>query len=102
MTPRETEVRQPLCADSDGFSLHAAVPVEAHVRRRLESLCRYITQPAPSDERVQLNGAGQVELKLKTQRRDGTTHLVMWPAETHAATSGAGAAAEAATDKLPG
>ena len=29
---------------------------------RLEQLCRYITRPALSDERVQLNGAGQVEL----------------------------------------
>ncbi len=29
-----------------------------------------------SDERVQLNAAGQVELKLKTLWRDGTTHLV--------------------------
>ena len=32
-------------------------------------------------ERVQLNAAGQVELKLKTAWRDGTTHLVMSPLE---------------------
>jgi hypothetical protein len=75
--PREDWVRQPLCADIDGFSLHAAVRVEAHDRKRLEQLCRYITRPALSDERVQLNAAGQVELKLKTPWRDGTTHLVM-------------------------
>jgi hypothetical protein len=31
--------------------------------------------------RVQLNAAGQVELKLKTPWRDGTTHLVMSPLE---------------------
>jgi hypothetical protein len=30
---------------------------------------------------VQLNAAGQVELKRKTARRDGTTHLVMSPLE---------------------
>ncbi|MBK6862419.1 MAG: transposase [Ideonella sp.] len=36
---------------------------------------------ALSDERVQLNAAGQVELKLKAPRRDGTTHLVMSPLE---------------------
>ena len=41
----------------------------------LERLCRYITRPALSDERVQLNAAGQVELKLKTPWRDGTTLL---------------------------
>jgi hypothetical protein len=80
-TPREATVRQPLCADIDGFSLHAAVRVEAHDRKRLEQLCRYITRPALSDERVQLNAAGQVELKLKTSWRDGTTHLVMSPLE---------------------
>ena len=55
--PREGTARQPLCADIDGFSLHAAVQVEAHGRKRLEQLCRYITRPALSDERVQLNAA---------------------------------------------
>jgi hypothetical protein len=80
-TPREDRTRQPLCADIDGFSLHAAVRVEAHDRKRLEQLCRYITRPALSDERVQLNAAGQVALKLKTPWRDGTTHLVMSPLE---------------------
>ncbi|MFN8737048.1 MAG: transposase [Betaproteobacteria bacterium] len=79
--PRETAAHQPLCADIDGFSLHAAVRVEAHDRKRLEQLCRTITRPALSDERVQLNAAGQVELKLKTPWRDGTTHLVMSPLE---------------------
>jgi hypothetical protein len=77
--PRETAAHQPLCADIDGFSLHAAVRVEAHDRKRLEQLCRTITRPALSDERVQLNAAGQVELKLKTPWRDGTTHRVMSP-----------------------
>jgi hypothetical protein len=81
--PREDRARQALCAGIDGFSLHAAVRVEAHDRNRLEQLCRYITRPgsALSDERVQLNAAGQVELKLKTPWRDGTTHLVMSPLE---------------------
>jgi hypothetical protein len=79
--PREDRARQPLCADIDGFSLHAAGRVEAHDRQRLEQLCRYIARPALSDERVQLNAAGQVELKFKTPWRDGTTHLVMSPLE---------------------
>ena len=79
--PRAATARQPLCADIDGFSLHAAVRVEARDRQRLEQLCRYITRPARWDERVQLNAAGQVELKLKTPWRDGTTHLVMSPLE---------------------
>ena len=62
--PRDSAARQPLCADIDGFSLHAAVRVEANDRKRLEQLCRCITRPALSDERVQLNAAGQVELEL--------------------------------------
>jgi hypothetical protein len=77
--PREVTARQPLCADVDGFSLHAAVRIEAHERKRLERLCRYITRPALSDGRIRVNAAGQVELELKTPWRDGTTHLVMSP-----------------------
>ena len=38
--PRKDRARQPLCADIDGFSLHAGVRVEAHDRKRLEQLCR--------------------------------------------------------------
>ena len=79
--PREDTSRQALCADIDGLSLHAAVRVDALDRKRLEQLCRYISRPALSDERVQVNAAGQVELKLKTPWRDGTTHLVMSPLE---------------------
>jgi hypothetical protein len=79
--PREAAARQPLCADIDGFSLHAAVRVEAHDRKRLERLCRYITRPALSEERIRVNAAGQVQLELKTPWRDGTTHLVLSPLE---------------------
>ncbi len=61
---REVAARQALCADIAGFSLHAAVRIEAHERRRLERLCRTITRPAWSDERIQANAAGQVELEL--------------------------------------
>jgi len=50
--PREVGAHQPLCAGIDGFNLHAAMRVEAHDRKRLEQLCRYITHPALSDERV--------------------------------------------------
>ena len=50
--------------------------MQAHDRKRLEQLCRYITRPALSDERVQLNAAGQMELRLKTPWGDGTMHLV--------------------------
>jgi len=79
--PHEAPARQPLCADIDGFSLHAAVRVHAHERKRLEQLCRYIARPALSEERIRLDAAGQVQLELGTPWRDGTTHLVMSPLE---------------------
>jgi hypothetical protein len=79
--PREKGFKQMLCADIDGFSLHAAVRCGADDRQALEQLCRYITRPALANERVQTNAAGQVVLKLKTAWRDGTTHLVMSPLE---------------------
>ena len=73
--PREGTARQPLCADIDGFSLHAAVRVEAHDRKRLEQLCRYITCPALSDERVQLNALGRSGLGSS---RLGATGSRIW------------------------
>lgn len=80
--PRQAAPQQPLCADIDGFSLRAAVRCDAHDRKRLEPLWRYITRPALSDERVQCYAAGQVQLKLEAAWRDGTTHPVMTPVES--------------------
>ena len=71
----------PLCANAHGFSLHAAVRCAAEQRSELEHLCRYITRPAIANERLSVNHAGQVVLKLKTPYRDGTSHLVMSPLE---------------------
>ncbi|MBA3590835.1 transposase [Methylibium sp.] len=68
-----------MCADEQGFSLHAAVRCGADERQRLEQLCRDITRPALANGRVQCNSAGRVVLKLKTAWRDGTTHIVMSP-----------------------
>ena len=79
--PRETDFKQSLCADIDGFGLHAAVRCGADERQGLEQLCRGITRPALANERVQTNAAGPVVLELKTPWRDGTTHLVMSPLE---------------------
>ena len=46
--------------------------------------CRFqgqITRPAIANERLSVNRAGQVALKLKTPYRDGTSHIVMSPLE---------------------
>ena len=46
-----------LCANMQGFSLHAAVRCGADERKSLEQLCRYITRPALVNERVRCNAA---------------------------------------------
>ena len=74
--------KQALCANLDGFSLHAAVRCAARERNKLERLCRYITRPALANDRVRCNEMGQVVLRLKTPWRDGTTHQVMSPVWT--------------------
>lgn len=79
--PRDADLTQHLCADIDGFSLHAALRCGADDLQALEQLCRYITRPELTNERVQTNAVGQVLLELKTACRDGTTHLVMSPLE---------------------
>ena len=77
--PRDAGFEQALCANMNGFSLHAAVRCGADERQALEQLCRYITRPALANERVQCNAAGQLVLKLKTAWRDCMTHLVVSP-----------------------
>ena len=70
-----------LCANAHGFSLHAGVRSAADDRQGLEQLCRYITRPAISNERLSVNRTGHIVLKLKTAWRDGTSHHVMDPME---------------------
>jgi hypothetical protein len=70
-----------LCANAHGFSLHAGVHIAADDRQGLEQLCRYTTRPAIANERLSVNHAGQVVLKLKTAWRDGTSHHVTAPME---------------------
>ena len=76
-----THSKASLCVNAHGFSLHAGVRCEAADRQGLEQLCRYITRPAISNERLSINAKGQVVLKLKTPWRDGATHIVLEPLE---------------------
>ena len=66
-------------AKAAGFSLHAGVACEAHEREKLERLCRYITRPAVSTERMSLTAQGNIRYRLKTPYRDGTTDVVFEP-----------------------
>jgi hypothetical protein len=54
---------------------------QPHARKRLEQLCRTITRPALSDERVQCNAAGQVVLELKPRGATAPRILWAWPLE---------------------
>lgn len=63
---REGMASELLCSDIGGFILHAAMRIDALDRKRLQQLCRYIACPARSDERVQINAAGQENIKVKT------------------------------------
>jgi pyruvate/2-oxoglutarate dehydrogenase complex dihydrolipoamide acyltransferase (E2) component len=62
-----------------GFSLHAGVAARADQRNKLERLCRYISRPAVSEERLSLTAGGLVRYQLKTPHRDGTTHVLFEP-----------------------
>ena len=66
-------------APGDFLSLHAGVASEAHEREKLERLCRYITRPAVSTERLSLTAQGNIRYRLKTPYRDGTTDVVFEP-----------------------
>jgi hypothetical protein len=68
-----------LCATLDGFSLHAAVRVDACSRDRLERLCRYAARPPIVHERLSLTSSGKVLVKFKKPWRDGSTHVVLDP-----------------------
>jgi hypothetical protein len=62
-----------------GFSLHAGVAAKAPQRQKLERLCRYISHPAVSQQRLSLTPNGNVRCQLKTPYRDGTTHVIFQP-----------------------
>jgi len=62
-----------------GFSLHAGVATQANEREKLERLCRYITRPALSANRMSLTRNGEVRYELKTPWRNGTTHIIFEP-----------------------
>ena len=65
------------CVREGGMSLHADVAVPARDRKRLERLARYILRSPICLERLESQPDGRLSYKLKTQWRDGTTHILM-------------------------
>ena len=78
-TPNLLQKQKPFLAQYSGFSLHAGIFCPAHDREKRERLCRYISRPSLSEERLSVNIQGQVIYKLKTAYRNGTTHIVLDP-----------------------
>jgi hypothetical protein len=62
-----------------GFSLHAGVAAKAYQHKKLERLCRYISRPAVSEQRLSLTSGGNIRYQLKTPYRNGTTHVIFEP-----------------------
>jgi hypothetical protein len=66
-------------ANTSGFSLHAGVFANADEPEKLERLCRCISRPAISEQRLSMTQHGKVRYELKTPYRDGTTHVFFDP-----------------------
>jgi hypothetical protein len=77
--PASTDGEYGQLANTSGFSLHAGVFANAGEPEKLERLCRYISRPAISEQRLSITKQGQVRYELKTPYRDGTTHVFLNP-----------------------
>ena len=76
---KQHQKQKPFLAQFSGFSLHAGISSPAHDRKKRKRLCRYISRPSLSEQRLFVNVQGQVVYKLKTAYQNGTTHIVLSP-----------------------
>ena len=75
----QKEKKKPFLSKYSSFSLHAGISCSAPNRKKRERLCRYISRPSLSEQRLSINVQGQVVYKLKTAYRKGTTHIILDP-----------------------
>jgi hypothetical protein len=78
---RPRRERPPLCAEVDGFDIHAGVAIAAHDRAGLERLARYGLRAPFAQSRLERAPRGRLTYELKHTLDDGTTHLVLEPLE---------------------
>jgi hypothetical protein len=76
--PKPQEQDQPV-AEVRGVNVHAKQVVDGRDRPALERLCRYITRPPISLERLALRQDGRYQVTLKAPWRDGTRALLFEP-----------------------
>ena len=68
-----------LCADHDGYSLHAAVRVAAGNSTRLERISRYVARPALAQDRLAVARDGSIVYRFRRRWRNGKQAVVMDP-----------------------
>jgi hypothetical protein len=80
-SPPAARLRGRLCAEAEGCNVHAGTYVPAWGRRRLEDLIRYLARPPLGDDRLTRLPDGQVAVRLKRPKPDGTTAIILPPDE---------------------
>jgi hypothetical protein len=83
LPPSEDESHDVLVGRVGGFSLHAGVSVKPSQRDKLERICRYITRPGVSKQRLSPTSQGYIRYELKTPYRNGTTHVLFASVTPH-------------------
>ncbi len=78
-TPTYRPAPAPSAFESWGFSVHAAVRIEAHDIAGRERLCRYATRPPYASEQVTWTKDGRISLRLSKPKRTGETHVFFTP-----------------------
>ena len=77
--PPTKKKKKKLCADVDGYSLHAAVCVGESGRSRLEKICRYLARPALAQDRLSIANNGHIVYRFRKTWRNGKTAVVLDP-----------------------
>ena len=78
MTPQR---RGRLCAQVNGFSLHAGVAIPRHRRGQLIRLIGYVGRSSVCLDRLSLTPTGDIKYELKKPWKNGVTHVVLSPKE---------------------
>ena len=68
-----------LCAQTQGFNLHAATKVAANDTQGRLALCKYILRPPLANDRLKILDDGNVRLQLKKPWSDGTSSVDLEP-----------------------
>jgi hypothetical protein len=68
-----------LCAQTQGFNLHAATKVAANDTQGRLALCKYVLRPPLANDRLKILDNDNVRIQLKKPWSDGTTSIDLEP-----------------------